>query len=367
MAGSNESQGPLIVGIAVGFAVASGTIILLRLYARLFLLGLAGPDDWTILAATGIAIVNTVSTVMEAKHGMGRHKEDVSAEDSIEQLKYLYIAILHYNVGMNIVKVSFLFQYRRIFQSSRVQKVCSWVIIGVILWACVQATLLGISCLPISALVPSTAGWCLDTLPVWYISSAMSIATDVLIFCIPLPSVLKLQLPVKQKIMVILIFCLGFFVCIISVYRMCTLREAVYSDDPSWDGAGAAIWSVIELNCAIICASLPTLRPVIAKVVPGMSSNHSNYPSNYASYERYGSQHIPGSKSRLGAHVSVKTSRRGPRSISTEELALNDMDSSIQGGMPSVYVESIGGHPEHDHPEQIVVTKETLVSTQSKH
>lgn len=117
---------------------------------------------------------------------------------------------------MNIVKVSFLFQYRRIFQSSRVQNVCFWVIIGVILWACVQATLLGTSCLPVSILVPSTAGWCLDTLPVWYISSAMSIATDVIIFCIPLPSVWKLQLPMKQKIMVILIFCLGF----LSVYTL---------------------------------------------------------------------------------------------------------------------------------------------------
>ncbi|KAH7233847.1 uncharacterized protein BKA55DRAFT_580350 [Fusarium redolens] len=353
-----ESQGLLIVGIAVGFVVALGIIILLRLYARLILLGVAGPDDWTILAATGIAIIDAVSTAMEAKYGMGRHKEAVSPEDNMEQLKYLYVAILHYNVGMNIVKISFLFQYRRIFQSSRVHKVCFWVIIGVILWACVQATLLGTSCLPISILVPSTAGWCLDTLPIWYFSSAMSIATDILIFCIPLPSVLKLQLPMKQKVMVILIFCLGFFVCIISVYRMCTLREAVFSDDPPWNGAGAAIWSVIELNCAIICASLPTLRPLIAKVVPGMSSNHSNY----ASYERYGSQYATGPNSRIRARVLAKDSKRSPRSISTEELALNDMDSSLQGGMPSVYVESRGGHPEHDHPKHIMVTTETSVS-----
>ncbi|KAM0235906.1 hypothetical protein ACHAP5_009552 [Fusarium lateritium] len=300
---------------------------------------------------------------MEAKYGMGRHKENVSAEDSIEQLKYLYVAILLYNVGMNVVKVSFLFQYRRIFQSSRVQNICFWVIIGVILWACVQATLLGTSCLPVSILVPSTAGWCLDTLPVWYISSAMSIATDVVIFCIPLPSVWKLQLRMKQKIMVILIFCLGFFVCIISVYRMCTLREAVYSDDPPWNGAGAAMWSVIELNCAIICASLPTLRPLIAKVVPGMSSNQSNY----ASYERYGSQYAPGSNLRMGTHASAKASKRSPRSISTEELALNDMNSSMRSGMPSVYVESRGLHPEHGHPKQILVTTETSVSKQSKY
>jgi hypothetical protein len=47
-----ESQGPLIISIAVGFVVASGIIVLLRVYARLVLLGLAGPDDWTILAAT---------------------------------------------------------------------------------------------------------------------------------------------------------------------------------------------------------------------------------------------------------------------------------------------------------------------------
>jgi hypothetical protein len=111
---------------------------------------------------------------------------------------------------MNIVKISFLYQYRRIFQTQTMQRVCFWAIIAVIIWAAIQVTLLGISCLPIAFIVPITAGWCLDTLPVWYFSSAMSLATDILIFCIPLPSVIKLQLPVRQKVMIVLIFCLGF-------------------------------------------------------------------------------------------------------------------------------------------------------------
>lgn len=80
----------------------------------------------------------------------------------------------------------------------------------VVIWACIQATLLGLSCLPIAIIVPSTAGFCLDTLPIWYFSSAMSLATDFMIFCIPLPSVLRLQLPKKQKAMLFGIFCLGF-------------------------------------------------------------------------------------------------------------------------------------------------------------
>lgn len=111
---------------------------------------------------------------------------------------------------MNVVKVSFLLQYRRIFEGSKIQAICFWAIIYVALWACVQITTLGISCLPISYIVPSTASWCLDTLPVWYFSSAMSLATDILIFCIPLPSVIRLNLRLKQKIMVTFIFSLGF-------------------------------------------------------------------------------------------------------------------------------------------------------------
>lgn len=120
------------------------------------------------------------------------------------------VSILHYNVGMNVVKLGFLFQYRRIFQGLVIQRICYWFIIYVCLWACVQAVLLGLACLPISYIVPTMAEICLDTLPIWYFSSGMSMATDILIFCIPIRSVLKLQLPMRQRIVVLGIFCLGF-------------------------------------------------------------------------------------------------------------------------------------------------------------
>ena len=77
-------------------------------------------------------------------------------------------------------------------------------------WACVQAVILALSCLPISIIEPTTAGICLNTLPIWYFSSAMSMLLDIVIFCIPLPAVYKLQLPTKQKLMVLGIFSLGF-------------------------------------------------------------------------------------------------------------------------------------------------------------
>lgn len=141
---------------------------------------------------------------------------------------------------------------------------------------------------------------------------------------------------------------------------MCTLRDAVESSDPSWDNVGAAIWSVIELNCAIICASLPTLRPLVAKAVPVMSS-HS---SDRATYERYGSKSASSSASRMRARPTFVNSKNSPRSISTEELALSDMSHDIQSSAPRIYVEAglpYPGYQSHGSSKYIKVTEETTV------
>jgi len=42
------------------------------------------------------------------------------------------------------------------------------------------------------------------------------------------------------------------------------------------DGVTTAIWSGIEINVAIICASIPALKPLISKLLPGLLSNASS-------------------------------------------------------------------------------------------
>lgn len=111
---------------------------------------------------------------------------------------------------MNVIKISFLLQYDRIFHSDRVRAVCFGMMVYVVVWAVAQGVLLGLTCMPLALVLPSTKGWCLPTLPVWYFSSAMNIATDAAIFGIPLPSVVRLQLPRRQKAVILGVFCLGF-------------------------------------------------------------------------------------------------------------------------------------------------------------
>ena len=41
---------------------------------------------------------------------------------------------------------------------------------------------------------------------------------------------------------------------------------------------GAAVWSAIECNVGVVCASLPTFKPLIDHCFPGLITGHSSGP-----------------------------------------------------------------------------------------
>lgn len=61
-------------------------------------------------------------------------------------------------------------------------------------------------------------------------------------------------------------------VCIISFLRLYSLHIASVTTDPTWDNIGIAIWSNVEVNIAIICPSLTTLRPLLSHLFPHILS-----------------------------------------------------------------------------------------------
>src|SRR4051794_3826966 len=74
-------------------------------------------------------------------------------------------------------------------------------------------------------------------------------------------------------------------VCIVSILRLPSLVKAAVSTDFTWDNIGIASWSCVELNTGILCACLPTLKPLLSQLFPGLlSTGRSN-----SDYRRYGS------------------------------------------------------------------------------
>lgn len=64
----------------------------------------------------------------------------------------------------------------------------------------------------------------------------------------------------------------------------------VDSADPSWHGTPAAIWSMVEVNCAILCSCLPTIRFLIAKLIPWLEVRTKGSSYFGASAQRIGSR-----------------------------------------------------------------------------
>jgi hypothetical protein len=60
---------------------------------------------------------------------------------------------------------------------------------------------------------------------------------------------------------------------IASVCRLYALYLISVSSDITWDSPASVYWSAIELNIGILCASLPTLRPFLARVWPNAFSS----------------------------------------------------------------------------------------------
>lgn len=211
---------------------------------------------------------------------------------------------------MNIIKISFLLQYRCIFPNTILRCICRWGLVATVVWTVIQQVILSLTCTPLDLIVPSTKTWCLDTLPIWVFTSIVSLVTDFAIFLLPIPWIWDLQMPIRQKLILFGIFGLGLVydvihsttqdmhpfprhnnsisvrwikeltfppsllpsVCAISIIRVPTLRAAAEASDPTYENMCASLWTVAEINAAIICSSLPTLRPLVFK----MSSNLTN-------------------------------------------------------------------------------------------
>jgi hypothetical protein len=115
-----------------------------------------------------------------------------------------------YNASQILTKLSFLMLYRRIFIDKLTQTLSLVMIIFLCVWGVAQEVFVGLSCQPMSLIFPDMAQTCILALAVWYLTSIANIITDFCIFAIPIQSIIMLQLPRQQKVIVAIIFCLGF-------------------------------------------------------------------------------------------------------------------------------------------------------------
>ncbi|EFR01756.1 hypothetical protein MGYG_04758 [Nannizzia gypsea CBS 118893] len=273
--GADGSQRAVKLSIlCLAMAVFAGILVVIRFVGR-YLKRSIGADDWTILAAFVLAVLYTAIQITCVQHGLGKHTWDVSPEDKVITLRYLYILQVSYKISLSLIKISFLLLFVRIFY---VQKLFVWTCY--VLMAITTASGIAFTFPTVFQCKPIRAYWdrsvphkCIENAQ-WRVSYALlNVITDFFILFLPIRESILLLSGRRDKILVIFIFSLGLFCCVVSIIRTTTIFGTSDNHDPLWSVALISVWSAIELNTGIIVACLPMLRQSFFIIFPRSPSS----------------------------------------------------------------------------------------------
>ncbi|KAL2268980.1 hypothetical protein VTJ83DRAFT_3826 [Remersonia thermophila] len=347
----NESRVTEIIVILSVTCTLSTLAVLLRIYSRAIVLRSFGADDFMIVPAQILTIASAVAIGLEAKYGLGRHVWMMPPENFVPYMKSFYTSIVVYNVAVCLTKISILLMYYRLF-SNTVLRPIIFVGLGFLgSWAVTLSILLPMVCMPVHKFwEPDAPGVCLNQLAIWYVMAGINVFTDFSLLIMPMPLIKSLNLPARQKALLFAIFTLGIFPCAVSIYRIRTLGAAAVATDPTWDNVDAATFSFLELSVGVVTVCLPTLRPFLARVMPGVfghllqqsSGGHRSGPGGYGTGATGRGSRNP----RRGASGVSASSLSGARSPVLKSKILSESDSTEElrsaASMGSHHLRSIG-------------------------
>lgn len=186
------------------------------------------------------------------------------------------------------------------------QPIFKWMTIATLVVVNVAGTALTFlnifQCRPITGLfhqpVPSSLK-CIDIIALYLSSAPINIITDLALLVLPMPILTAMRLPRNEKLILIVTFSFGAFVAAVDVVRIAYLQSASLSrlqsgsgstlsnpGDFSWIASLSFMWSAIEVDVGIICACVPGIKPLAARVFPNLLGRIKHPRGSYGHHHR---------------------------------------------------------------------------------
>lgn len=166
-----------------------------------------GSHEWDIIARSGM---NGIEATLKVQVPVNTN-QTLTTRDLLGGSQCLYSGIIAYNASMMATKLTIVAQYYRIIAVQNTRHICLAVLFIVGSWCFSQLMVAILNCIPVATLWDnSIEGHCVDMKTAWYVNAGGNIVTDIMVFILPLPVFYQLQLPKRQKLFLLGVFCLGF-------------------------------------------------------------------------------------------------------------------------------------------------------------
>lgn len=276
---------------------------------------------------------NTILTRAVAQNGAGYHITDITDEQAVQFLKWGYIATVIYCPMALIVKIALLAILIRIFGPYKTKIIFIYVFLGALCVYYIIAEVIKIRmCDPVPAYWLGQTGpgvKCFDQAAALIADSVISVVSDMIILIVPLPLTWSLQMSRNKKLRVMGMLSAGGLATAFSIYRLVLVIKDGQSPDQTIVFSCVVLSGNAEGGVGLICACLPAMNIVLAKIRKYGSSQNRSYGHQDSS--------VPLSKLRLGGSKGVsKASKNDPEGTLTDygndQSHLISYAGSVQGG-----------------------------------
>ncbi|KAF5539314.1 integral membrane protein pth11 [Fusarium napiforme] len=229
-------------------------------------------DDWFAIGCYSVAIAWVVIIPIWIKDaGLGLHINDIhgrgtKAEILMHNSLILYVAELFYATALFCAKGSILSFYWRMFRVTNIKLPIQILACSSLIWIIIR-TFMGIfHCIPVQRFWdPSAGGSCaIEDKKFFFGTILVHVMLDIAIIALPILQVRKLQLPIFQRIGIMLMFLFGIVICASAmVIIVASTQFDATSEDLTWNLVTIVVWASVEVNLVTVSTCLPTVRPAI--------------------------------------------------------------------------------------------------------
>ncbi|KAJ6002280.1 hypothetical protein N7522_007507 [Penicillium canescens] len=265
--------GDQLIGVSITIAILQTIIVGARFYTRYWQRLATGIDDYLMIPALLASLGQAGLYIYLVKQGgVGYHLAYVmrTPQKLVTLQKGLYAnEILDFPFTVTPAKLSILVFYARIF-SVRPFRIFAYIIGAVVLCHGIGVLFAAIfQCSPIAYTWDSTiVGTCVNQQAFYRWVSPPNILTDVLILVMPLPYVWKLHTSLGHKLALTGVSDLAQRGTVFSILRMTTFFQESATTDPTWVSVKLGIWTILEGGIIISAACLPSIWPLISRILP---------------------------------------------------------------------------------------------------